>query len=174
MDESLKESVKNNFYATLKQNMEISTESGPKPFNYKATVASAQERILEDINQLDERNIKYSDLLQQFLDDYKARKRINKHYKSIFFHVFMTAFVLILIVTVAYIVFATLNISKTNISMIAGLVTAAATLITSILTIPQIIAKYLFSIEEDKFMSDIIKSMLTQDDKIRESLNNIL
>ncbi len=165
------DSVKSAFIKDIES---VSSSDQPfyKPFDYLTTEESARKMIEQDIEQLDSRNEKYTHLLEEFISDYQARKETNRKFKSRFFYVFIGAFVLIVLATILYIIITIVNMRYINIAVVSGLVAACSTLITAIIAIPQIIAKYLFSIEEDKFMADIIRSMLTQDDKIRSTLNH--
>lgn len=125
-------------------------------------------------DQLDERNLLYTKLLKHYIDRYEKRLPINQRYKTIFFYFFMAFLFIISLSTTALIVFTCYSLLSNNIicsELIVGLITAGATMITSLLVIPKIIATYLFSTQEDQYMSEIVNSMLTQDDKTRSIIN---
>lgn len=154
-------------------NLDDEDTSTLKAFDYDENRTKyISEMLHQDVIQVDNRNEKYTLLLEEYVQGYKKRQPDNRLFKWLFFIIFIGIFIIIVLVTSKYINIASQNINSIDINSSIGLVTSCVTLITSIIVIPKIIAKYLFSIEEDKFMAEIIKSMFLQDDKIRKSIHS--
>lgn len=121
------------------------------------------------------RNDQYSTLLSIYVSAYANRIQKNLKLKSIYSYVFSIIAVLVIVTTIIVLFVTAWSIYKTNninVGLLTALITAFGTLIATIILIPKIIAEYLFSVKEDEYMADIIKSLLAQDDKIRQLIED--
>lgn len=114
------------------------------------------------------RNKSLTGLLDDYIDNRNDRVKENKLCKRVIFWVFISIFVL-LTVAVIYI-FTKTDINESNISVITSLVTVAATYLTSILSIINIISKYLFPIDEEKDTIEMIKTVIGNDVQVEKMM----
>jgi len=128
-----------------------------------------------DIEQLRNRNLLYSNLLKLYIDNYRKRLPINRKQKNSFFVFFLSTLILIVLCSVGIVVVSIFQYYRTgiiNVSTLTALIAILITMVSTFLIIPQIMAKYLFSIDEDRYLAEIIKSMLIQDDNTRRAIKN--
>lgn len=59
-----------------------------------------------------------------------------------------------------------------DINLAVALISAAASIVTSVIVLPKTIAEYLFSTEEDSKNADIVKEIIKSDLEIRNKLNS--
>ena len=146
-------------------------DSDVKKYDYVSSKSKySLELIQYDMVRLKSREYKYQELLERYVDDYKFRKNKNRRYRSWFFWTFLITFILILLVSMLYILVTAFYADKFDISVVTGLITVCLTMISSIIIIPKIIAKYLFDADEDKYMAEIIKAMFLQDNNTRNNI----
>lgn len=118
-------------------------------------------------------SISYSDLLEIYVSSARWNVIIRNVLKILFFVITMGCFVI-----VVYIFCCSINYSfsiferystssditwEVIVSVVTVLVPTISSLIVAFLKIPQIIAKYLFNIEEDNLMNSIIKNIQKYD-----------
>lgn len=107
--------------------------------------------------QITSRDEKYSELLTHFVKLTKIRNIIKEIFKWTFYLVVMSA--IIVLILIVYNLFNK-YISSANIEQILDsaplLITAMVGFVSTIITIPVTITKYLFSTEEDKNITQII------------------
>lgn len=100
--------------------------------------------------------------LKNFVEMQKQKDDLKLHLKDQFFWLVMISF-LVLIVTPLIIVLVAHKYS--DITVIVALVASLVELVTAIIVLPKIIAKYLFNKEEDAHMLKIINSMQRYNEK---------
>lgn len=112
----------------------------------------------------------YSDLLDVYVQSVQLNMRLKKWFKILFFAITMTILVAIVVIFALSLVYACKKYSKINninIEAIASIVTiilpSICSLIIAFIKIPEIIAKYLFNIQEDKYMNSVIKNIQDYD-----------
>lgn len=125
----------------------------------------------DDVKQLKERGKKYSRLLELYLKYYNKKITQNTALKCCFFWIFVSFFVIIGLTPILIIILASLNLLS-NTAIIASVIGAAGSIITSIIVIPRIIASYLFSVDEDKAITRLITNMQKEDSATRQMHHN--
>lgn len=114
----------------------------------------------------EERDDKYTDLMELYIANYDDNKREIKEYRKKYFTVSIAVLVslailgLVLIVSLFFVDFGTVG------SIIAA-ITAFASIVGSMLAIPITITKHLFPQELDHEIVDIVKCMIENDCEIR-------
>lgn len=117
--------------------------------------------------QYDKRDYLYSSLLGVYIDSYKDKAEKNKFYKNIFFWITMVSFCVIVLGSLAALIWVALK-KGGGISDIAVVAGSAGSIISAIIVLPKIIAKHLFPMDEDKNMLDMVQKMQANDSGIRE------
>lgn len=118
-----------------------------------------RQKTTEQITNRDE---KYSELLSHFVDITKVRNRLKEFFKWTFYLTIIIA--MVVLIRIVYNIFSlytsSADIDKTLESM-PLLITAMVGFVSTIITIPVAITKYLFSTKEDENITQII--LHTQD-----------
>ena len=109
------------------------------------------------------RDIAYTDLADNFVYNYRQTHEQKRFLKNIFFWFIMPLYAIIILGSM-FAVIASLFIAGSQIEVVLG---AVASIITSVIAIPTIIAKYLFPIGEDKNMTKMVHKMQEYDNNIR-------
>ena len=134
-----------------------------------STKESKKEKL-----QYEHRDLMYTSLLQEYIRVYTKKSSCNKKYKLAFFIIAMSAFSLIITVSLISLVIVATKIDSANIlSSALVAISSASGIISSIVVLPKIIAKHLFPTDEDKNMIDMVKNMQDNDSGIRDYLKNI-
>lgn len=132
-----------------------------------------EDKKLDDINSNNykRRDDLYSDLLDNYIASYKSKTARNKVYKLIFYIVTMFSFVALIGGAVTALIIAACSDAE-----IGGKITIAvgsiATVLSTIIVLPKIIAVHLFPTCEDKDMIELVKNMQENDSSIRSYFNN--
>ena len=110
------------------------------------------------------RDTNTTNLLIDIIRGYKSKMKINKIMKIILFSVSLLILVALILAFLYCLKIAT---KKDDIATIlAILIPAGVTIITSVISIIMIIAKYLFPQDEDKNFANLIKVLTSQESKI--------
>lgn len=127
--------------------------------------------VRHDTNSLNLRNRQLTSILVNFNDYYFKNSNQNLKLKKRMFKWFM--FFLLAIIVLIPVCLITLTALKliSGTVMIVTYISSAASLVTSIIVIPGVIAEYLFSRDEDKVVAKLIKNIQVSDEHIR-SLHN--
>jgi len=132
-------------------------------------IAEEKNRELKSsLEHLRKRNIQYTDLLKTFVDQYIEKSDNNKKLKKKFFNFVHIASWIILGTFLALVIYAV----KCPTYTIPVLITAIAGMITSIISIPLVIARYLFNPEEDRLIANVVAKMHRQDNDNRKQIND--
>lgn len=115
----------------------------------------------------------YSDLLTIYVKSVEDNTNLKKWFKILFFIFTMGSLIAIIIffgLSLKYACSSFLKFEKSNnintetiLSVITVLFPSFASLIVAFIKIPEIIAKYLFNIQEDKYMNSVIKNIQDYD-----------
>lgn len=120
------------------------------------------------------RSRQYDDILESYTKNVSKTLGMKRIFKIIFFafSILSLLFTLIVFLIVLYNVFKYFGSGKVNDwTIVATLVTSLASIITIYNVIPEIIAKYLFNIEEDKNMTVFIEKIQSYDSGIIGVIN---
>ncbi len=123
-------------------------------------IETDDELKISDTNMLKRHNNQYSLLLEAYVDDINNKRKSKEIFKWIFFMVSMALLIGV------FILFIVLCFKKDD--SLSIILSSFATLLTSIITLPQIIAKYLFNSEDEKNINTVIKNIQDYDLKVRE------
>lgn len=119
------------------------------------------------IDEVKKRNKILTKLLQEFYTDYRITLNDTRKKRSVFYIIAIIILCLVLAANIAMIIAVTFTNIAFNV-LIALYVYATLTSVTSIMTIPIIIAKHLFPVERDARIVEMLKSVITNDCQIRE------
>lgn len=107
----------------------------------------------------------YSDLLTNYVTNSSLSLKQKRRFKEWFFWVtlisLMLAFALFFIIVIIIVI--NNNSSKVNMTALSAMLSSFISLLALYNIIPKIIAEYLFNIEEDKNMTEVIKSIQQYD-----------
>lgn len=125
--------------------------------------------IIKDEN-VEKRNEYYTDLVENFKDSLAYNDYDKQTYKKAFF---WTTLILLISVVAVSIIGTILAICflQDAVSLITTISTATIGMLSSIIVLPRIIAKYLFNPKEDKPVSDMVQQMIEYDKNIRYHLH---
>lgn len=129
---------------------------------------SYAQQLTEVHKEFVKRNKSLTGLLDDYIENRNSRVKENKLCKQIIFWVFLVVF-LLLTGTVIYI-FVKTDINESNAAVITSLVTVAATYLASILSIINIISKYLFPVDEEKDTIEMIKTVIGNDVQVEKMM----
>lgn len=117
-------------------------------------------------------NSSFEQLLSDYVQTAERNQKVKYRMKIAFFIISMFLFVSLPITLIGvsiYSVYGLLNSDANLVNLIVPFVSLLGSTLTSIIVIPEIIAKYLFDPSEDKNLSDIIANMQKYDMSIRNS-----
>ena len=129
-----------------------------------------KEDPMYDSEGLKKRSDYYSDLYKAYVEYYENKCNQNLKLKNKFFRNFMAFLAWIIVIIPAFVI--VIIVTKKGVGsaeVICAVSGSAATIVTSIIVIPKIIAKYLFSTKEDKVISDLLKDIQTHDIETRKN-----
>ncbi|MCI9128382.1 hypothetical protein [Thomasclavelia cocleata] len=112
------------------------------------------------------RNKSYTDILNHYEDYLENALTFKKNFRKcivIFFIVILGIVILALVFFIGYLVLK----KEFDINSLIALVTASATLVSTLLIIPTKITEFLFNRDEEKNMSEIIKNIQDYDKNVR-------
>ncbi|MBQ2810004.1 MAG: hypothetical protein IJF11_03835 [Clostridia bacterium] len=114
----------------------------------------------------------YTVLLKKFFENYGKKSSHNKCYKFFFFITIMLTFVAIVGFSVYFMAMVALKETSTY-SDIPTIIGAVSGIISAIIVLPKIIAEYLFPVNEDENMLQLVKNMQINDSDIRKVVSNL-
>lgn len=123
--------------------------------------------LKEDLG-YEKRDITYTTLLDHFVKSHKDKTKANGIYKAIFFSITMGTYISLIFGAIFIIRLVAIK-QSTNISDIVVILGEVASVLSAVIVLPKIIAQYLFPPNEDSSMIQIVKSLLINDQKIRNS-----
>lgn len=112
------------------------------------------------------RNKLYSDLLEQYIEEYKSKSHWKKWYKLAFFIAVLCCFIGIIGASL-YAIIIVAKKEAPGIYDIGAVIGSVAGIVSSLVVLPKIIAEHLFPTDEDRNMNEILKSMQENDAAIR-------
>lgn len=105
------------------------------------------------------RDMLFNNLLDAFYSDYTGRAADKRIMKKIFCYLILCIFSLMLLsIILLPLILMRFNMLNTS-TFIASMLSSFASIISAVLTLPQVIAKYLFDPQEDEKFLDLIKNM---------------
>lgn len=151
-------SSEDNFSRLQEVYSQFKSEDQPKNIEEEA------DFIKKNKNELFNRDRVYSDILVAFKNIYKERQLKKEKYKWRFFiMVCLILFVFVLLISVVvFLLIVKIDVDEL-IDFVPVIITAIASMLSSILIIPTVIAKYLFNPEEDNKITEMILEMQKQD-----------
>ena len=119
---------------------------------------------------LEMRDHEYTGLVQSYGEYYSKKNKINIILRILYFSFSFGLLFLIICGMIAVSVLICIFV-KNNIAIGAGIVTSIGGAVTAILVLPKIIGRYLFPLDEDKYIRDMICKMRNYDEHRIESGN---
>ncbi|HEY8390463.1 MAG TPA: hypothetical protein VIL26_05885 [Clostridia bacterium] len=134
-------------------------------------VRDSTRETIYDCTPEEYRNAKYTELVEDFSKHYREKSKQNRRLKNWFFIIIIT---LLVIVTIATIALSFIVLKEDNlIKSVSTIISSFVTLITSFLSLPKIIAKYLFPLKEDDALLDYLTNLRRTDCNPPEYPSNI-
>ncbi|MDP4153551.1 MAG: hypothetical protein Q8865_08975 [Bacillota bacterium] len=161
MDSAVKEK---SFEEILNENVKI-LQSNPVEIKQSNTLLKNEELELSDRSDL------YTALLNAYVTDFDFRHKSNRYYKKRFFNIVMIIFCISIFGAIAVLMIIAFK-GVGNSADITLVISSFATILSTLIIIPQIIAKYLFPLDEDDKVADMVKTMQQNDFKTRELHSN--
>jgi hypothetical protein len=121
----------------------------------------------QDVPEDAKRNALYTELLDRYIGDYAFKVVSKRRYKTVFFVATMVMFFMLVIAPIAAILVVALN-GQGSISDVSVVIGSVAGIISAIIVLPKIIAEYLFPVDEETHLIEIVRTMQNIDLKIRE------
>lgn len=131
----------------------------------------SEENIDPSDKSLNDRDVKYTEIMDEYKKFYKKKSDSNILLREKFFSCsFALLFILVIgmIVVSVILCFAVENV----ITIGVGMVSTIAASVTSILLLPRIIGEYLFPKDEDEHITNLIKDMRINDEHRRDNKNH--
>ncbi len=146
---------------------EILDDLPSESYNDESTVNEEYAKgLMTAHTQFAKRNEKLTELPNNYVDRNKKRSHGNDVMKYVSFGIFMLIIVLLTIAVFVAIVKA--NLDTTTMPAMVSLVSIVATYLGSIITILQIIFKYLFPTDEEKDTISMIQTIIQNDLRVEE------
>ena len=128
---------------------------------------------LGNLEKSDEKNIHYrndaiTEVVQEFKSEYSQTNTQRKSFRGIFFKVTMCLFSLLILFCIFIASYSVINFNTNELGSAAIVITALGTIITTVITLPKIIAKHLFPEDERDKSIDMIKAILESDLEMRK------
>lgn len=112
------------------------------------------------------RNQLYTELLAQYISEYRSKDAWKKGYKAVFFTVIMLSFAGIITVSIIALSLVA-HKEEPTVTDLGTILGSVAGILSSILVLPRIIAEHLFPKDEDSNMISMVKNMQLNDSEIR-------
>lgn len=126
-------------------------------------VSESTSLLENEERELSERGDLYTALLNAYVTDFDVRHTQNRDfYKKEFFTTVMRLFTLAIFGSICALIIVSIKNSGNN-TELSVIITAFGTIISSLIIIPKIIAKYLFPLDEDDKVADMVKTMQRND-----------
>ena len=163
--------MKDSFEATLEKIKEDKGESASIGIDDENLILSASK--MED-PQYETRNELYTNLLSEYIEEYKSKSSRKKRYKLTFFVVTLLVFIFLVIapIIIIYCVAINTNYESDRIADIAAIAGSVAGIISAVAILPKIIAEHLFPTDEETHLIDMVKNMQQNDTNIRDHLRS--
>lgn len=129
-----------------------------------------QIKELKDVENVNSHAEQLTDLLQNYVLTYKERVKQNSQLRHDFYYITMLIFSFLSFVFPAVILTFVWFGKISDTDFVVALISAAASIVTSVIVLPKTIAEYLFSTEEDSKNADIVKDIIKSDLEIRDKL----
>ena len=110
----------------------------------------------------------YTDLLDVYVDDIRQTLENKRKLKEQFYDVCES--ILTFTCAIFFIVIALMLTGVVPVSRVSVLIGTFVSFLTVFIVVPHTIAKYLFNTDEEKYMTDIIKSIQVHDAEIRKGM----
>lgn len=139
-----------------------------KPYS---TVKSDEQLKNDDRFRMTERNRKYSELLDAYTKNAKRVLLIKVIFRIVFLLVSVGALIgtfTVFCITIWCIL--TKKVEAAYIETIVSILSAMVSMVTVFIVLPKIMTKYLFDIEEEKNMYNVVKQIQDYDQVIRKNL----
>lgn len=114
--------------------------------------------------QAQERDNRFTVLVDQFVKNYADKYNQNKKFKGAFFWWVMVLFTFVFLLPLLIVILIAGGCIE-QMESVAALATSLGTIITAMIVIPKIIAEYLFSLKEDETIIKIILELHSGDTK---------
>ena len=139
--------------------------------NVYSDISSDDELQNDDRIRMKERNKKYSEVLDAYVSNTKKVLWIKLVFRVIFLLVSMGALVGIFVVFCAVLWWAANGkIEAGYLETVVTIISSMAAMMTVFIVLPKIMTKYLFDVEEEKNIYNIVKQIQDYDQVIRENL----
>lgn len=142
----------------------------PVDGNIEEEARQEQKAELKDIENVNSHSSQLTELLHNYVSTYKERVSQNKELRDNFYLIVISILVFLSIAFPLLIIWLLWSGKIVDVSAAAGLISASAAIITSVIVLPRTIAEYLFSTEEDSKNADIVKEIIKSDLEIRNKL----
>ena len=139
--------------------------------NVYSDISSDDELQNDDRIRMKERNKKYSEVLDAYVSNTKKVLWIKLVFRVIFLLVSMGALVGIFVVFCAVLWWAANGkIEAGYLETVVTIISSMAAMMTVFIVLPKIMTKYLFDVEEEKNIYNIVKQIQDYDQVIRENM----
>lgn len=139
--------------------------------NVYSDISSDDELQNDDRIRMKERNKKYSEVLDAYVSNTKKVLWIKLVFRVIFLLVSMGALVGIFVVFCVVLWWAANGkIEAGYLETVVTIISSMAAMMTVFIVLPKIMTKYLFDVEEEKNIYNIVKQIQDYDQVIRENL----
>ncbi len=127
--------------------------------------------LLKAHRQVVERNLLLTNLLRNYIHQASEKNKENKIYKRILFFFFI---IIVMGLTAGVVtVLVTVDFNSATVPLVVSLLSVGATYLGSLFTIYDIMFKYLFPVDEEKDMINMIKTVIENDSKVEEFASKI-
>jgi len=157
------EGIQQDFQKILHENVDILQGSSP------VEIERTGELYENEARELANRGSLYTALLEAYVTDFDIRHAGNLGYKKAFFIVVMSLFGLTVLSACAALVILAVQKADSTAGIVMA-VSSMATIISSFIIIPRIIAEYLFPLDEDKRVTDMV-GMMQQNDSVTRKIH---
>lgn len=152
---------------------EILYELLQSDFDERATKDEDYAKQLKNVhNEFVRRNRKLTTLLDDYMGHRNKRINSNGFFKKFIFWLFVVVFLTLTVVVV--IVFLTTDINNPNVTTVISLLSVAGTYLASIMTVFQIMTKYLFPPDEEKDTIEMIKTVINNDVEVEKMMSEAI
>lgn len=139
--------------------------------NTYSNISSDEELQNDDRRRMKERNKKYSEVLETYIANTKRVLWIKLIFRIIFLIVSIGALVGTFVVFCIVLWWAANGkIEAGNLEITVSIISSMVSMMTVFIILPKIMTKYLFDVEEEKNMHNIVRQIQGYDQAIRESL----
>jgi len=141
-------------------------------FNKNVEILAATELKENSLSENDaigllNRDNLYTALLTAYVAEFEIRHRNNRRYKLFFFIIVMSIFCIAILGAIAAIVVLAVSGGAGTGGLVVA-VTSFGTILSSLIIIPKIIAQYLFPLDEDQKVAEIVGTLQQNDANIRQ------